>query len=118
MSEEDIRFVVQTCFDSRKIEPSRQAAMLRDVLLSHFDPHLMITQRIREEKEERGPWCAVSHRAGRWSVTRNVGTMNRVEVLLNKGRRRRVWAGREGAQRVANELNAAMEAWAKAGVGK
>jgi hypothetical protein len=40
--------VVQACLDSRGYPPDRQAAYLRDQLLSQFDPLMMVTQRLRE----------------------------------------------------------------------
>lgn len=49
--------VVRACLDSRKQESGKQAPFLRDMLLSSFDPLMMVTQRLRaaapEESEER-----------------------------------------------------------------
>jgi hypothetical protein len=46
-----IEWVVLTCMQSRGFEPSKQAAFLRDCLITQFDPHLIVTQRLREQIE-------------------------------------------------------------------
>jgi len=47
-----IDFVVDACLRSREVEKSMQAVMLRDEILSHVDPVMLITQRLRNTPAE------------------------------------------------------------------
>lgn len=46
--------VVAICLDSRKIATDRQAAYLRDEILTLVDPWMNITQRIQERRQHCG----------------------------------------------------------------